>query len=198
MENMKNIAVFGGTFDPPTRAHEKIIEYALDQPYLDEVWIMPSGQRLDKPHMLDDATRLEMLEVMKSQNFAGNPKLKLSDFEMNLPQPSHTYATVQALARAYPECNFHFVFGTDSYWDMQSWEHGQWLRQNLHMLIVPRGGKMPSKTDKIRPFLVPEVEDMAISSTQAREALGRGDPIDKFVSKAVARFLSRRHCYELV
>lgn len=199
MKKLIETAVFGGTFDPPTRAHELIIEYALQQPEIDEVWVMPSGQRIDKPYMLDNATRMEMLEFMKQQNFADNNKLVLADFEMHLPQPSHTSATARALRQKFPNRRFHFIFGVDSFDTMHTWEDGQELKSTLDMLIVPRNGdKLPAESGNIRILPVPKVDEMGISSTQARQALAAGRPVDQFVSRAVAQFLANRHCYQPV
>ena len=193
------VAVFGGTFDPPTLAHEAIIGACLKEEGIDEVWVMPSGQRLDKPHMLDNQNRLEMLEVMKAVTFRGLGKLVISDFEMYLPQPSHTYSTVQALRQTYPGHRFHFVFGADSYATMGSWQHGQELLDNLSILVVPRSGTdMPLIRPNVGRLTVPGVVALAMSSTKVRDAYFRGESVDEFVSPAVAKYLESNHCYQAV
>lgn len=73
---MKEIAVFGGTFNPPTLAHQEIIEACLQHPTFDEVWVMPSGERADKDITVEAEDRIAMLEAVKSDVFAGDERLK--------------------------------------------------------------------------------------------------------------------------
>ena len=49
MEKKKNIAVLGGSFDPPTISHLQLASETLNVcPLIDEVWIIPCGERPDK------------------------------------------------------------------------------------------------------------------------------------------------------
>ena len=136
---MKEIAVYGGTFDPPTKAHEAIIEACLGDVRFDEVWVMPSGQRTDKPDMTSNEHRTAMLGLLATSVF-GSSNLRISDFEMKLPVPTQTTLTTTALEKTNPNCNFWYVFGTDSYYDMPNWEQGDYLQKKLGMLVVERVG----------------------------------------------------------
>ncbi len=44
----KLIAVFGGSFNPPTYAHMKIITYMINKTQIDKLLIVPCGFRIDK------------------------------------------------------------------------------------------------------------------------------------------------------
>lgn len=195
MEKQRDIAIFGGTFDPPTIAHEQIIRLCLERSDIDEVWVMPSGWRTDKPGMQPDDTRLGMLEAMAATSFQHEARLRITDFEMRMPTPTNTFDTVQALRRAYPKDRFWFVFGADSYQTMHTWEHGDELKRTLGMLLVPRSGAvLPPITGTIRHLPAPEL--VGVSSTVVREAVARRSPIEGLVSRGVARFLASHHCYE--
>lgn len=187
------IAVFGGTFDPPTLAHEGIIRACLHRTDIDEVWLMPSGVRDDKPGMQPDETRLAMLSIVRQDVFRAHPKLKISDFELQLPRPTKTYSTVGALEQRYPKEKFWFIFGADSYRDMHSWEQGEELRRRLGMLLVSRQGyELPPESDTIRHLAVIE-SGLGISSTKVREAIRSERSVNQFVSKAIGQFIAQ-HC----
>ena len=81
MEAKRNVLIFGGGFNPPTPAHEAIIGACLEMPQFDEIWLMPSGDRLDKSIDSEDRDRLQMLEIVKSERFGDNPRLHVSDFD---------------------------------------------------------------------------------------------------------------------
>jgi len=106
MNREQNIAVFGGTFDPPTRAHEAIIESCLQRQDIDEVWLLPSGQRTDKNGMTSDDVRLAMLQHLQERVFLNDQRVVVSDFELQLPRPTQTWITAQALSDAYPSLHF--------------------------------------------------------------------------------------------
>lgn len=140
------IAVFGGTFDPPTVAHEAIIDACIKRSDIDEVWLLPSGVRADKPGMQPDDLRIALLQLLETQS---EKPVRVSDFELTLPRPTKTYRTVEALKAAYPDHTFWFVFGADSYATMETWEQGEMLKKNLSMLLVKRlGYECPQETGK--------------------------------------------------
>lgn len=180
-----NIAVYGGTFDPPTLAHEAIIEAALDQSDIDQLWVMPSGDRLDKPGMSSREVRLSLLHLMVTARFLDDPRLIVSEFEMDLPQPSTTIETYRALHATYPQDDFHFIFGADSYQDMPHWQEGTWLQSNLGMLLVARSGyELPPESERVRHL--PFVEQQVISSTVVRERVRAGLDISTLVNPLIA------------
>ena len=198
---MKEIAVFGGTFDPPTKAHEGIMAACLARDDIDELWVMPSGKRPDKPDMRSDAERLEMLQLVRETTFQGDERLIVTDFEQRLPQPTRTCRTVKALETAQPDDNFWYVFGADAYHDMPAWERGQELRRGIGMLIIEREGyELPAENDRIK-HLQPEAVDPAMSSTRLREACGEAvdrsevTDLSRYISSGVAQFIVDRQLY---
>jgi len=190
------IAIFGGTFDPPTLAHEAMIGAVLMRSEIDEVWVMPSGKRTDKPGMESDEERLHMLNLIKHHTFADDPRLKISDFEMRLPRPTQTYRTFQALKKAFPEDHFHFIFGVDSYLDMPNWDYGEQLRGELDLLLVERQGyERPPRGNNIDYLEVPGVVEMALSSSEVRQSLSLGRCISGMVSPILSDYLQGERLY---
>ena len=98
---MKRIGLFGGTFNPIHLGHLALAKAICDSEKLDELWFLVSPQNPFKVNMalLDDNKRLELVKLAVE----GNEKLVASDFEFNLPRPSYTYHTLNALRKAYPD-----------------------------------------------------------------------------------------------
>ncbi len=191
---MKEAVIFGGTFDPPTIAHEAIIGACLELP-TDEVWVLPSGLRYDKNGMVAAQDRLAMLGLIKSVSFNGNQKLIISDFELQLPPPNQTYKTVAALRLAYPQHNFRFVFGTDSYAGMGSWDLGAKLKKTLDILLVERTGHEAIVVgDNARWLELIDYNDI-VSSSGVRSAVQTGEDISSMVSPAVATYITENGLY---
>ncbi|MBP7807112.1 nicotinate-nicotinamide nucleotide adenylyltransferase [Candidatus Saccharibacteria bacterium] len=194
---MAEIAVFGGTFDPPTIAHQAIIEACNEHPLIDEVWVMPSRCRLDKAGMLPDQVRMAMVELLIKTYFNDVPVIP-SDFEIGLPAPTETWRTVVALEEAYQNDNFWFVWGADAYKGMDSWEQGQYLKENLRMLVVARDASvLPTENERIKQIKAPSVVQ-GISSTMIRQAMTRGDDVpEDVIAPEIAKFIHEHALYRV-
>ena len=191
----RKIIVFGGSFSPPTVAHEAIIRACLALPGFSAVWVMLSGDRRDKPMTASDADRVAMLELMKRQCFQGDPGLIISSFELRLPRPTATYRTVAALQQAYPETAFWFVLGADSYRSMATpaWERGQELRDALNLVVVSRDGRVGDEDGHVQRLAVNTPDD--VSSTAARTAARMGAPLDALVCPAIRAYIAAKKLY---
>lgn len=190
MQPVMNILVFGGSFSPPTLAHEAIIARCLGLPEFDEVWLLPSGDRLDKTIALSDVDRLALLDIIVNERFEKNPRLRISSLELDLPRPTNTFATWQALRQRFPGLDFWFALGRDSYSAMPTWEHGVELRQTLSMVVFGDRTTSPPIEKNVRYItLGPEFSDM--SATQVRRALATDKSIEGLVSQPIADYLYR-------
>lgn len=190
------IAIYGGSFNPPTRAHEAITKACLELDGIDEVWLMPSGDRMDKRFGLRDTDRRWMLEYMVQEVFGHDPRLKVSCFELDyMPRPTQTHKTVDALGKHYPNKNFRFVFGADSYRDMPNWQDGERLQKTLGMLIVPRGGVTIPDTPNVTVLSVATCE--GLSSTEVRTRVATGERIDHMVCQSVANYIKDCGLYQV-
>ena len=192
---MKQVIVYGGSFNPFHNGHAAIVEHCLALPGYDEVWIMPSAKRTDKPDLVADETRLAMLIAYKDSFTHVDRKLVITDFEMALGAPSETIRTYQALRTAYPRINFTFVFGSDSVADIYNWRGGDVLAETLDIIVVDRIGEVhPLKNPRHIRAEIPE--DVAgISSTLIRSKIRAGEPISSLVPRAIALFIPRHNLY---
>ena len=58
---MRNIALYGGAFDPPHIGHLQLISSLSKVPGIDEVWLLPSGDRTDKKLLLAMQKRFHLI-----------------------------------------------------------------------------------------------------------------------------------------
>jgi nicotinate-nucleotide adenylyltransferase len=182
------ILIFGGSFNPPTLAHEAIISKALSLPEFDEVWVMPSTSRYDKQIPVSGDDRLKMLKLIKKHTFGNDPRLVISDYEFKLPHNSEMYKTILALEQHFPGDEFWFVFGGDSYDTIPDWPRGEWLTKNMNVIVIsdtPRDTTTYSLSDELTN----------ISSTEARRRVSANKKIDNLVSPAVKYFIQQHNLY---
>jgi len=192
----KEVAVFGGSFNPPTVAHEAVIQACLNADFIDEVWVMPSRSRTDKTINTDGQSRTQMLELLKAEAFEADDRLLISDIELHLPRPTMTARTVGALALAYPTVRFWFVFGTDAFLSMPEWKDGVRLQSELPILLVERGKKIHCAQSNV--FELSIGDHAEVSSTQVRNAVQSGKDIRAFVCPSVEKYIRNNNLYVYV
>lgn len=169
----KNIAIFGGAFDPFHIGHLISITNILNNhcPRIDQVVVMPSGKRLDKEYYLDDASRLGYIKrAIKGYR---DDEVVLDDTDLK-GDFDGTYSLVEHLrARIYAEVSLYFVIGDDLIEDLPKWRHAEKLRTEVRFLVLPRNRSLVELPDNYEMSLIMAPFKLQISSTQIRELLER-------------------------
>lgn len=189
----KSVAVFGGSFNPPTLAHQEIIGHCLNLPGFDEVWLMPSASGYSKKITTSDIERLDMLKIVHQHQFGGDDRLVVSDFELKHPELLETCHTVSALSAEYANADFWYVFGADSYYDMPNWSRGEQLQSGLNMIVFERGGMAPPNRDGIISLGLANYGHL--SSTKARLAATNNSGLDGIVSPNIQKYIENNRLY---
>lgn len=195
---MKETIIFGGGFNPPTSAHQQVVETCLEQYPNKELWIMPSADRHDKQFQVDHDNRLDMLEHMISEIPQAVGRVSISRLELDeLEAPTKTHVTVEALGKKYPDHAFQYVFGRDAYESMPNWENGDYLQNNLPMIIIPRGDMTTIRFGSNCRLLALGNVRTDLSSTLIRNRVEQGEPIRGLVCAGVARYIEDRMLYKM-
>jgi nicotinate-nucleotide adenylyltransferase len=185
----KETVVYGGAFNPPTLAHIAILRACFD--YADsqraDVWVLPSGNRLDKTIPTPRQRRIDFIQAMIRDADDTQHGAAIQLMELDRTRPVETIDTVHELRAMYPGRDFRFVFGADSTETMAEWDRGQELLDTLPMLVVERPGSQINPLAKHAVKL--EVQTPDISSTLVRAQVAAGGPVDGLVSAGVARLL---------
>ena len=61
---MRQVALYGGAFDPPHKSHIQIVKSLIRIPFIDQVWLLPSGERDDKKLLLRADTRFNLIKAI--------------------------------------------------------------------------------------------------------------------------------------
>lgn len=186
---LKETIIYGGAFNPPTRAHQAILQACINRAmYTDaDIWLMPSGERADKHIGVSRERRIELIEAMCADVVRRGVTIDIARDELDREAPTETYDTAMRLEHQYEDRHFWWVFGSDSVATMPTWHKGEWLADNLDLLVVERPG-FPMRKLGGHAIRLP-VDMIATSSTEVRERLARNEPIDHLVSASVLHSL---------
>ena len=189
-----NIGLFGGSFNPIHNGHVRLAKALLQEAGLDEVWFMVSPQNPFKQNqqLLDDNKRFRLVQIALKDE----PHLKACNFEFNLPKPSYTWNTLQALQEAYPEDQFTILIGGDNWAAFDKWYRYEDILQRYPIVVYPREGSEVTGFE----FQVPNIKIVKtplinISSTQIRQRIQAGKSVRGLVPTGVAMVLEQEHLY---
>ncbi len=190
----QRIGIFGGTFDPPHSAHLDIARAALEHARLDRVVFMVSASPPHKSQeeITDAEDRLEMVRAA----IGNNPRLEASRMEIDRPGPSYTVDTLEEMGRRYSNAVFFLIMGYDSLLDLPKWRSPGAILAQSRVLAIPRPGERKPPPPMLEGHfeLVP-YEEVQVSTTEIRERLARGEPVDELVPEAVREIIRRRGLY---
>ncbi len=194
----KKIIIYGGSFSPPHIGHIIAIEAAIRNFLCDEIWIMPSSERLDKRIAIPGEHRMRMLAISLREFFPrARAKIKIKDIELRRPRLTTTYDTKQELEKKYPRCVFYFLIGSELLWDIENtWVKGKELWRTANFLAVRKPDeKIPHPLPKNVQVLEKGIIWLNISSTRIRELIGKGYEGVPYIHPRVARYIKRHRLY---
>ena len=171
------IAVYGGSFNPPHVGHAMVAGWLLWTERAEEVWLLPCAEHAFDKALAPFERRRAMCEALAR---AVGPSVRVEPIEESLPQPSYTWNTLEALAARHPEHRFRLVVGADALEVTHLWHRWEDIVERYEPLVVGRGAYPPVPGAPTFPEL---------SSTDIRDALSRGDAVDHLVPAGVAAHL---------
>lgn len=194
MKKTKRIGLFGGTFDPPHRAHIHIAKIALKKCELDLVIFIPCHYPpLEKGFTpAPKHHRLKMLKLLL-QN-ASKKKFKISTVELTRRQKkSYSYVTAEYFHKKYPRAKLFWIIGSDQWDDIENWENLPRLAQLATFIIFPR--PRLAKPKKSIPSISLKTKPVNISSTKIREMIRQHKQATFFLAAPVLRYLQKQKIY---
>lgn len=192
---IKRIGVLGGSFDPVHNGHLSIAKSFLQSDLIDELWILLTP---NPPHKTDQALadyshRLAMLRIA----FEDFKNVRISDIEAHLPQPSYTIQTLKYLKQKYHDCEFYLCIGGDSLRDFTDWKNWEEIITLSELIVAQRPATKNSIPDNklLGKIHFVDHEPVAISSTEIRERIKKGEDISEFVPKSILDIIQRKNLY---
>ena len=136
---MKNIGIFGGTFNPPHKSHLRIAKCFIEQMRLDLCYFVPTfvspfknnpnqSENIDKKHILN------MLKLLIKQT----PSVEISNYEIEKEGISYTIDTVRHFKELYPEPNLFLLIGLDNLVKFNKWKNYKDILELSNLVIAPR------------------------------------------------------------
>ncbi|MGZ4115902.1 MAG: nicotinate (nicotinamide) nucleotide adenylyltransferase [Bacteroidia bacterium] len=188
------VGLFFGSFNPVHVGHMVLANYMLAYTDLDRIWfvVSPHNPLKQKSSLLHERQRLQMVTLA----IGDNNKMKASNIEFKLPQPSYTINTLTYLKEKYPANDFVLIMGADNLEGFHKWKNYEEILKQYEIYVYPRpdtkGGDLINHK-KIKLVNAPLME---ISSTAIRNAIKEKKDLRYFVPEAAWEYLKESHFYE--
>ena len=199
------LGIFGGTFDPIHNGRIGLAEDCADQAGLDEVIMIPAAIQ---PFKQDRKTasgedRFRMLALVASQN----DRITVSRNELDNEGVSYTYLTMRRIQEMNPEARLYFICGTDSFLKVDTWMKAEELLERYSFIVgCDRPGYRHDELEEAisrisagygTEIIVVHNRQFDVSSTEIRENIAAGKPIEGLVPAAVERYIREHGLYRI-
>lgn len=178
------LGVYVGSFNPVHIGHIHVVNYLLENNYVDKVLLIPTPSYWDKNNLVNMEDRIRMLKIYE------NEKITVDTTHNNYP---YTYQVLNALKKDYYNDELFLIIGSDNIEKFNLWEHVDEILLNK-VIVVKRDNtdieKYTKKFNSNNFIIVNDFIPIDISSTEIRNNL-----TDKFLDKEIYNYIKNNNLY---
>jgi nicotinate-nucleotide adenylyltransferase len=213
----RNIAFFGGTFDPVHCGHLNIGKTLAGLFDLDKFFFLPAFHAPHKPDSRPTSGyhRFAMLSLATAED----PKISVSTLELDHAMSRYSLDSLTELKTVHPNDRIFFVMGADSWMDIRTWHRWEEVLLLTDHIVVSRPGyeisfqhvsdsvrerivdaRGETQRISIRPestIYITDAVNFDISATIIREDIRKDEVLDRSddVPDVVAKYIEKYELY---
>jgi nicotinate-nucleotide adenylyltransferase len=185
MARGRSIALLGGSFNPPHVAHLMAAYWTLSTQGVSEVWLLPSYLHPFGKDLAPFEDRVAMCDLA-ARAIRGVSVCRAEEELRDDPLVGKTARTLEHLRAKHPKDDFALVVGADVLPETDKWYRWDRVKELARIVVVGREGFPP----------VPGAPSLpAVSSTEIRARLARGDDVSGLVPAEVREYALAKGLY---
>lgn len=198
---MKNIAVFGGTFNPVHLGHTEMANAVSELDFIDELLIIPDNipPHKNPDFLASDNHRIKMCEIA----FSNIKKAKVDLREILRGGKSYTFDTLTELKKEFVNSNIFLVCGGDMVLTLHTWyKFGELISLCKFVVFSRKGIENNDFFDAVErlkglgaEIIVINKEITDVSSTQLRKNIKDKDLCSNLLSKEIIEYIEQNNVY---
>jgi nicotinate-nucleotide adenylyltransferase len=181
----RSVAILGGSFNPPHVAHLMAAYWTLATQGVGEVWLLPSYRHPFGKELAPFEDRVRMCELA-ARGVRGVAVCTVERELADDPLVGKTVRTLEHLVAKHPDHDFSLVVGADILPETGKWYRWDRVQELARVIVVGREGFPPVAGSPSLP---------AISSTDIRARLARGEEVTGLVPREVRDYLAAKGLY---
>ena len=159
------LGVYIGSFNPVHNGHIKLVNYLLDNNYVDKILIVTTNGYWDKTNLVDVNDRINMLK------FFQNERVLIDETHNNIP---YTYELMRSLSNEYKNDELYLIIGADNIINFDKWKNYEELIKYKIIIMNRDNIDIKSYTDTYKDsnfIIVSNFDYLDVSSTKIRNDL---------------------------
>lgn len=201
------IGLFGGTFNPPHKGHERLLAHFAKNLQFDKIFIVPDKRPVHKicDDLALDSERLHMCRL----TFC-DPKYEVSTMEIDRESDSYTVYTVRALREMYPDAEIYLIIGSDMFLSFHKWYKCREILETCTLCVASRAQE--DDINRLRAYafsqfriyingltgkhiLLSPVPPFEVSSSELRGRIAAGESVHEYLSPQVENYIKEKKLY---
>lgn len=202
--NKKLVAIYGGSFNPPTIAHEKIAEDILLLEEVKKVVYLPVGDSYKKQDLISSKYREDMLCILSNDLSQKGLNVEVNSLEIKAQRRLYTLESLRILREQY-DSELAFVMGTDNIKQFDTWYETEKLLNEFYFIVIERADdnvieiirnhKLLSNYEN-KFIILKETSYKRISSTYVRKNLYKDADVSKYINQNVLKYIKNNNLYK--
>lgn len=201
--NKDIIAIYGGSFNPPTIAHENIARDILCLSDINKLIYLPVGDAYKKKNLIESNYRYEMLKIITNKLVLQDFNVEISTLEMDTDRRLYTIESLRILKEKYKK-DLAFVMGTDNIKEFNTWSNPKSLLEEFYFIVIEREEDDVSKLIKENLLLskyqnkfliLKDTSYKSVSSTYIRENIENTELVQSYIDKEVLSYIKKNNLY---
>jgi len=171
-----------------------IANFLANNTDLDKVWMVVSPQNpfKEKKSLAKDSDRLHLVNLAIGDNL----KLKASNIEFDLPQPSYTVDTLAFLKEKHPDKEFVLIMGGDNLKSLHKWKNYEQILKHHEIYVYKRPSYELGDLKDHPSVKVLDAPLMQISASYIRKEIKEKRSVRYLVPDAVFDYLEKTTLYK--
>ena len=197
----KQIAIFGGCFNPPLNSHFSLAEQILNEhENIEKILFVPVSNKYNKKGLIEDKHRYNMLKLICDKN----PRFDISKIEMENERQLYTIETLIELQKEYQNFELVFITGSDNLKELKNWKKSDELVEKFKLMILERDEDNMDDIISFSKFLTKNKDSFIkadlklrsnLSSTFVRESIKLGKSIKYLTPVEVEEYILQNKLY---
>ena len=178
------LGVYIGSFNPVHNGHIKLVNYLLDNNYVDKVLIVTTNGYWDKTNLVDVNDRINMLKFFQNDNIIIDETH--NDIE-------YTYELMRSLSNDYKNDDLYLIIGADNIINFNKWKNYEELLKYKIIIMNRDNIDIKSYTDTYKDsnfIIVSNFDYLDVSSTKIRNDLS-----NEYLDNKVFNYIKMHNLY---
>lgn len=185
------IGVYVGSFNPVHVVHKNIMDYLINNSFVDKIIVIATGDYWDKSVAVSLDDRINMLKFLESKDII---------VDNNLNNHEYTYEILDKLKKDYSMDEFYLIIGEDNLLKFHLWKNVNKILLNK-VIVVKRDAlnyeEVINNFVEKDNFIFVDMNNLVdVSSSIIREKIKKGESVSEYLDSSVLKYIVDNNLYK--